>query len=151
MNAMRYTLSMVLTQNYPSPRPSPTRGEGTFPLLMGGINGGWYIFMMANELCCQNNIFKRILKHNPQFSLISLCSLHPLWLNNYNNHKRFWKFHMIKGVNLFSGIGRKLLCWFLTLSILPIMVVAILTYQYARETIKNELLNEESFLAEGIY
>ncbi|MEK7789075.1 MAG: cache domain-containing protein, partial [Planctomycetota bacterium] len=57
---------------------------------------------------------------------------------------------MIKGVNLFSGIGRKLLCWFLTLSILPIMVVAILTYQYARETIKNELLNEESFLAEGI-
>ena len=57
---------------------------------------------------------------------------------------------MIKGVNLFSGIGRKLLCWFLTLSILPIMVVAILTYRYARETIKNELLNEESFLAEGI-
>src|SRR3989339_2174032 len=57
---------------------------------------------------------------------------------------------MIKGVNLFSGIGRKLLCWFLTLSILPIMVVAILTYQHARETIKNELLNEESFLAEGI-
>ncbi|HHT9122817.1 MAG TPA: ATP-binding protein [Candidatus Wunengus sp. YC63] len=57
---------------------------------------------------------------------------------------------MIKGVNLFSGIGRKLLCWFLSLSILPIMVVAILTYQYARETIKNELLNEESFLAEGI-
>src|SRR3990167_1884604 len=57
---------------------------------------------------------------------------------------------MIKGVNLFSGIRRKLLCWFLFLSILPIMVVAILTYQYARETIKNELLNEESFLAEGI-
>src|SRR3989337_2053313 len=57
---------------------------------------------------------------------------------------------MIKGVNLFSGIGRKLLCWFLTLSILPIMVVAILTYQYARETIKSEVLNEESFLAEGI-
>ena len=57
---------------------------------------------------------------------------------------------MIKGVNLFSGIGRKLLCWFFTLSILPIMVVAILTYQHARETIKNELLNEESFLAEGI-
>ena len=57
---------------------------------------------------------------------------------------------MIKGVNLFSGIGRKLLCWFLTLSILPIMVVAILTYRYARETIKNELLNEGSFLAEGI-
>lgn len=42
------------------------------------------------------------------------------------------------------------MCWFLSLSILPIMVVAILTYQYARETIKNELLNEESFLAEGI-
>src|SRR5574341_1264306 len=57
---------------------------------------------------------------------------------------------MVKGVNLFSGIGRKLLCWFLSLSILPIMVVAILTYQYARETIKNELLNEEAFLAEGI-
>ena len=57
---------------------------------------------------------------------------------------------MIKGVNLFSGIRRKLLCWFLFLSILPIMVVAILTYRYARETIKNELLNEESFLAEGI-
>ena len=57
---------------------------------------------------------------------------------------------MIKGVNLFSGIGRKLLCWFLLLSILPIMVVAILTYRYARETIKNELLNEEAFLAEGI-
>src|SRR3989339_281184 len=57
---------------------------------------------------------------------------------------------MIKGVNLFSGIRRKLLCWFLFLSILPIMVVAILTYQHARETIKNELLNEESFLAEGI-
>ncbi|MBI2472728.1 MAG: PAS domain S-box protein [Planctomycetes bacterium] len=57
---------------------------------------------------------------------------------------------MIKGVNLFSGIGRKLLCWFLLLSILPLMVVAILTYRYARETIKNELLNEEAFLAEGI-
>ncbi len=57
---------------------------------------------------------------------------------------------MVKGVNLFSGIGRKLLCWFLSLSIFPIMVVAILTYQYARETIKNELLNEETFLAEGI-
>src|SRR3989339_671976 len=57
---------------------------------------------------------------------------------------------MIKSVNLFSGIRRKLLCWFLFLSILPIMVVAILTYRYARETIKNELLNEESFLAEGI-
>lgn len=57
---------------------------------------------------------------------------------------------MIKGVNLFSGIGRKLLCWFLLLSILPIIVVAILTYQYARETIKNELLNEEAFLADGI-
>ncbi|MBU6391726.1 MAG: PAS domain S-box protein [Planctomycetota bacterium] len=57
---------------------------------------------------------------------------------------------MVKGVNLFSGIGRKLLCWFLSLSIFPIMVVAILTYQYARETIKNELLNEEAFLAEGI-
>jgi PAS domain S-box-containing protein len=57
---------------------------------------------------------------------------------------------MIKGVNLFSGIGRKLLCWFLLLSILPIMVVAILTYRYARETIKNELINEEAFIAEGI-
>jgi len=30
------------------------------------------------------------------------------------------------------------------------MVVAILTYRYARETIKNELLNEEAFLADGI-
>lgn len=57
---------------------------------------------------------------------------------------------MIKGVNLFSGIGRKLLCWFLLLSILPIITVAILTYRYARETIKNELLNEEAFLADGI-
>ncbi|WKZ19734.1 MAG: ATP-binding protein [Candidatus Jettenia sp. CY-1] len=57
---------------------------------------------------------------------------------------------MVKGVNLFSGIGRKLLCWFLLLSILPIIVVAILTYRYARETIKSELLNEEAFLAEGI-
>ena len=57
---------------------------------------------------------------------------------------------MIKGVNLFSGVRRKLLCWFLFLSILPIMVVAILTYRYARETIKNELLNEEAFLADGI-
>ncbi len=57
---------------------------------------------------------------------------------------------MLKGVNLFSGIGRKLLCWFLLLSILPIVIVAILTYRYARETIKNELLNEEAFLADGI-
>ncbi len=57
---------------------------------------------------------------------------------------------MIKGVNLFSGIGRKLLCWFLLLSILPIITVAILTYRYAQETIKNELLNEEAFLADGI-
>ncbi|MEK6635124.1 MAG: cache domain-containing protein, partial [Planctomycetota bacterium] len=57
---------------------------------------------------------------------------------------------MIKGVNFFSGIGRKLLCWFLLLSILPILTVAILTYRYARETIKNELLNEEAFLADGI-
>ena len=57
---------------------------------------------------------------------------------------------MVKGVNLFSGIGRKLLCWFLLLSILPIITVAILTYRYARETIKNELLNEEAFLADGI-
>ncbi|MCF6159026.1 MAG: sensor histidine kinase [wastewater metagenome] len=57
---------------------------------------------------------------------------------------------MIKGVNLFSGIGRKLLCWFLLLSILPIVAVALLTYRYARETIKNELLNEEAFLADGI-
>lgn len=57
---------------------------------------------------------------------------------------------MVKGVNLFSGIGRKLLCWFLVLSILPIITVAILTYRYARETIKNELLNEEAFLADGI-
>jgi len=58
--------------------------------------------------------------------------------------------YMRKGVNLFSGIGRKLFCWFLLLSILPIFVVAILTYRYAQETIKNELLNEEAFIAEGI-
>lgn len=57
---------------------------------------------------------------------------------------------MVRGVNLFSGIGRKLLCWFLVLSILPIITVAILTYRYAQETIKNELLNEEAFLADGI-
>ncbi|MFN3532116.1 MAG: ATP-binding protein [Candidatus Brocadia sp.] len=57
---------------------------------------------------------------------------------------------MVKGVNLFSGIGRKLLCWFLVLSILPIITVAVLTYRYAQETIKNELLNEEAFLADGI-
>lgn len=57
---------------------------------------------------------------------------------------------MIKGVRFFSGIGRKLLCWFLLLSILPVIMVAILTYRYARETIKNELLNEEAFLADGI-
>lgn len=57
---------------------------------------------------------------------------------------------MLKGVTLFSGIGRKLLCWFLLLSIFPIVIVAILTYRYARETIKNELLNEEAFLADGI-
>lgn len=57
---------------------------------------------------------------------------------------------MIKGVNLFSGIGRKLLCWFLLLSILPIVTVAILTYRYARETIKSELLKEEAFIADGI-
>jgi PAS domain S-box len=57
---------------------------------------------------------------------------------------------MIKGVNLFSGIGRKLFCWFLLLSILPIIVVAILTYQYAQESIKNELLKEQSFIAGGI-
>lgn len=57
---------------------------------------------------------------------------------------------MMRGVNLFSGIGRKLFCWFLCLSILPVIVVAILTYRYARETIKSELLNEEVFLAEGI-
>ena len=57
---------------------------------------------------------------------------------------------MINGVNLFSGIGRKLLCWFLLLSILPIITVAIFTYRYARETIKNELLYEEAILADGI-
>lgn len=57
---------------------------------------------------------------------------------------------MLKGVNLFSGIARKLLCWFLLLSIFPVVIVAILTYRYARETIKNELLNEEAFLADGI-
>ena len=57
---------------------------------------------------------------------------------------------MIKGVNLFSGIGRKLFCWFLLLSVLPIIVVAILTYQYAQDTIKNELLKEQSFIAGGI-
>lgn len=57
---------------------------------------------------------------------------------------------MIKGVRFFSGIGRKLLCWFLLLSILPVIMVAILTYRYARETIRNELLNEEAFLADGI-
>lgn len=57
---------------------------------------------------------------------------------------------MVKGVNLFSGIGRKLLCWFLVLSILPIITVAILTYRYAQKTIKNELLNKEAFLADGI-
>ncbi|MCF6149612.1 MAG: PAS domain S-box protein [Candidatus Kuenenia sp.] len=57
---------------------------------------------------------------------------------------------MIKGVTLFSGIGRKLFCWFLLLSIFPIIVVAILTYRYGQETIKNELLNEEAFIAEGI-
>lgn len=57
---------------------------------------------------------------------------------------------MIKGVNLFSGIGRKLFCWFLLLSVLPIIVVAIFTYQYAQDTIKNELLKEQSFIAEGI-
>lgn len=57
---------------------------------------------------------------------------------------------MIKGVNLFSGIGRKLFCWFLLLSVLPIIAVAILTYQYAQESIKNELLKEQSFIAGGI-
>ncbi len=57
---------------------------------------------------------------------------------------------MIKGVNLFSGIGRKLFCWFLLLSILPIIAVAILTYQFAQESIKNELLKEQSFIAGGI-
>lgn len=57
---------------------------------------------------------------------------------------------MIKGVTLFSGIGRKLFCWFLLLSIFPIIVVATLTYRYGKETIKNELLKEEAFIAEGI-
>ncbi len=57
---------------------------------------------------------------------------------------------MIKGANLFSGIGRKLFCWFLLLSVLPIIVVAILTYQYAQESIKNELLKEQSFIVGGI-
>ncbi|MDN3514741.1 MAG: ATP-binding protein [Candidatus Brocadia sp.] len=57
---------------------------------------------------------------------------------------------MIKGVNLSGGIGGKLLRWFLVLSILPVITVTILTYWYARETIKNKLLNEEVFLAEGI-
>ncbi|MGQ3685330.1 MAG: ATP-binding protein [Candidatus Loosdrechtia sp.] len=57
---------------------------------------------------------------------------------------------MIKGVNFFSGIGRKLLCWFLVLSILPLVAVAILTYRYARETITSELLKEEAFIADGI-
>jgi len=33
---------------------------------------------------------------------------------------------------------------------LPIIVVAILTYQYAQDTIKNELLKEQSFIAGGI-
>ena len=28
-----------ILQESPSPQPSPTRGEGTFPLLMGGIKG----------------------------------------------------------------------------------------------------------------
>ena len=37
-------LLIVLTLKYPSPRPSPTRGEGTFPPLMGGIKGGKNIF-----------------------------------------------------------------------------------------------------------
>lgn len=57
---------------------------------------------------------------------------------------------MIKGVNLFRGAGGKLLCWFLLLSVLPIVIVAILTYHYAREAIRNELLNEEAFFADGI-
>ncbi|MDR4504848.1 MAG: ATP-binding protein [Candidatus Scalindua sp.] len=57
---------------------------------------------------------------------------------------------MIQGVSLFSGIGRKLFCWFLLLSVLPIIAVAILTCQYVQESIKNELLKEQSFIAGGI-
>jgi len=51
---------IVLAQKYPSPRPSPTRGEGTFPPLMGGIKGGWRIFILFCEplahegLLCKN-------------------------------------------------------------------------------------------------
>ena len=36
----RIATLIVLARKRPSPRPSPTRGEGTFPPLMGGIKGG---------------------------------------------------------------------------------------------------------------
>ena len=61
----------MLIWKYPLPRPSPTRGEGTFPPLMGGIEGGWNIFMLfcvplAHEgLPCKNfflgGVFKQYL------------------------------------------------------------------------------------------
>src|SRR3989338_9677240 len=46
-----YKMLEFLTRKYPSPRPSPTRGEETFPPLMGGIKGGGYIFTLCFYTC----------------------------------------------------------------------------------------------------
>ena len=39
-----------MARKHPSPRPSPTRGEGTFPPLMGGSKGGWYFIILFAEI-----------------------------------------------------------------------------------------------------
>ena len=33
-------MDIIVLQNYPTPRPSPTRGEGTFPTLYPPLRGG---------------------------------------------------------------------------------------------------------------
>jgi len=68
--------SLALKRKHPSPRPSPTRGEGNFPLLMGGIKGGWCIFVLFCEplahrgLPCKNFVFSG-LKNILRFNIIS--------------------------------------------------------------------------------
>lgn len=52
-----------LSEIHPPRRAAPTKGDGTFPPLMGGIKGGWRIFMpfcepMVHEcLLCKKHLF----------------------------------------------------------------------------------------------
>lgn len=54
-------------------------------------------------------------------------------------------------LKLLGGIGRRLLFWFLIISIVPIVVISVITYRSGYETMRKELFSELTLIARGLH